>query len=149
MRRFQQRVEQPQAQILLVLDGLAVAGGQTLGDVLLLQHLHDGMADLLHLLAVLPQLLLDVLHGGMRLHHHVLHALQERLDAVAVLRQGIVQSGEAGLLCLRQTLELGEGQTLEQGAVGFHLAAEEVTHGHDQQRRSVVRRRASRWARLG
>src|SRR5207247_1147201 len=75
----------------------------------------------------------DVLNGGVRLHNDVLHALQQALDALAVLGQGLAQRRKALLLPLAESLELGKCQSLEQLAITLDLAAEEVAHRDHQQ----------------
>src|SRR5262249_52875190 len=59
---------------------------------------------------------------------------QQLFQALTMVRQGLTEGGETGLLRLTEALHAGEGEPLKQLAVGLDGAAEEVTDGNDQQR---------------
>ena len=97
------------------------------------------LADLPDLFALAFDLILEVEDGAVRLDHDRLDFAEQRFQPLALLRQGGVQGREAGVLCLAEAFELGEGQTLEKLRVRLDLAAEEVADGDDEQRHPLRR----------
>src|SRR5262249_59748410 len=123
----QERVEDRQAEVVLAFCRLRVASGEALRRVLHIDRLGNRLAEVAHL----P---VHVLHGGVRLDNDILDALQQRLDALTVLGQGVPKGGEALFLALTEALELSKREPLEQLAVTLDLAAEEVAYRDPEQR---------------
>ena len=104
---------------------------------MLLQQLLHVAADLPDLFALTFNLVVQVENGAVRRDNDRLDFSEHCFQALPLLRQGGVERGEAGVLCLAETFELGEGQPLKQFLVRLNLTAEEVAHGDDEQRQPL------------
>ena len=104
-----------QPPLLLVAHRQAVAAVQrAFVELMLLQGAEDGVAQLLHLLALALHLRLDVEHVVARLHDDGMNVGEHRLQPLAVLVEGLGEGGEAGRLPLGKAFQPGVGQSLEQ-----------------------------------
>ncbi len=136
MRRRQQGVQHFQPHVLFLARG---HGRRCRGGRWLRQGAQDDLADGLQLLAMAGQGILHFLHVSVRLAHHGTDLTEKVLKLGAALSKGIVQGREADFLLLVQAFELCEGEALEQGSVGFDLAAEEIADRDGQDRRILER----------